>query len=156
MTLPAILKGRLVIPAIGAPMFLAMTADVPPELRATLANRIAINAFILLLASLFIGTYVLEFFGLSDRAATHFDRVRAAHGLERFAAFAAFLADLARCTDYRLLSNVQMQGEDDDTDGVTMQNTPPVYEFLADLGLRTTRSVWPIASARPHAASRGP
>jgi multiple antibiotic resistance protein len=55
----------IVNPFGGAPMFLAMTADVTPELRATLAKRIAINAFILLLASLFIGTYVLEFFGLS-------------------------------------------------------------------------------------------
>ena len=42
-----------------------MTADCTAEVRATLAQRIAVNAFILLLASLFIGTYVLEFFGLS-------------------------------------------------------------------------------------------
>ena len=43
-------------------------------------------------------------------------RVKAQHGLQRFAAFCDFLADLARCTDYRLLSNVQMQGEDDDAE----------------------------------------
>jgi len=55
----------IVNPFGGAPVFLAMTADCTPELRATLAQKIAINAFILLLASLFIGTYVLEFFGLS-------------------------------------------------------------------------------------------
>src|SRR5512137_2234808 len=42
-----------------------MTADCTAALRAALAQKIAINAFILLLASLFIGTYVLEFFGLS-------------------------------------------------------------------------------------------
>ena len=46
-------------------MFLAMTADVSSEVRATLAKKIAINAFVLLLASLFVGTYVLEFYGLS-------------------------------------------------------------------------------------------
>ena len=34
-------------------------------LRATLAQKIAINAFILLVASLFIGAYVLDFFGFS-------------------------------------------------------------------------------------------
>jgi multiple antibiotic resistance protein len=55
----------IVNPFGGAPMFLAMTADCTPELRATLAKKIAINAFVLLLASLFIGTYVLDFFGLS-------------------------------------------------------------------------------------------
>jgi len=55
----------IVNPWGGAPMFLAMTADVSSEVRATLAKKIAINAFVLLLASLFIGTYVLEFFGLS-------------------------------------------------------------------------------------------
>jgi hypothetical protein len=32
----------------------------------------------------------------------------------------------------------------DDTDSMTIQNGPPVYEFLADLGFRTTKSVWPI------------
>jgi len=55
----------IVNPFGGAPMFLAMTPDCTPEVRATLAKKIAVNAFILLIASLFIGTYVLEFFGLS-------------------------------------------------------------------------------------------
>jgi multiple antibiotic resistance protein len=55
----------IVNPLGGAPVFLAMTADCTPPLRATLAQKIAINAFILLLASLFIGAYVLDFFGLS-------------------------------------------------------------------------------------------
>lgn len=55
----------IVNPFGGAPVFLAMTADCTAELRATLAQKIAVNAFILLLASLFVGTYVLEFFGLS-------------------------------------------------------------------------------------------
>lgn len=55
----------IVNPFGGAPMFLAMTSDVDSELRHALAKKIAINAFILLLASLFVGTYVLEIFGLS-------------------------------------------------------------------------------------------
>ncbi|MEP7181678.1 MAG: MarC family protein [Betaproteobacteria bacterium] len=55
----------IVNPVGGAPVFLAMTADCTPELRATLAKRIAINAFVLMLASVFVGTYVLDFFGLS-------------------------------------------------------------------------------------------
>jgi multiple antibiotic resistance protein len=55
----------IVNPFGGAPMFLALTADVTREVRAELASKIAINAFILLVASLFVGTYVLDFFGLS-------------------------------------------------------------------------------------------
>jgi len=57
----------------------------------------------------------IEFFGLSERAHAHWLDVKRARGIRRFAAFCDFLADLAQCTDYRLLSNVQMQGEDDDT-----------------------------------------
>jgi multiple antibiotic resistance protein len=55
----------IVNPFGGAPVFLAMTADCTPELRKALATQVAVNAFILLLASVFVGTYVLDFFGLS-------------------------------------------------------------------------------------------
>src|SRR5689334_9718932 len=57
----------------------------------------------------------IEFFGLSERAQAHWQRTKQAAGVQRFAAFCEFLGDLARCTDYRLLSNVMMQGEDDAT-----------------------------------------
>jgi len=33
----------------------------------------------------------------------------------------------------------------DDTDFATLENVPPVYALLHDLGLRTTKSVWPLA-----------
>lgn len=55
----------IVNPLGGAPIFLAMTADYTAEERASLARRVAINAFFLLVASVATGTYVLEFFGLS-------------------------------------------------------------------------------------------
>jgi multiple antibiotic resistance protein len=55
----------IVNPLGAAPVFLAMTAGSTREQRASLAQRVAVNAFILLLASLSIGTYVLDFFGLS-------------------------------------------------------------------------------------------
>jgi len=42
----------------------------------------------------------------------------------------------------------------DDTDYATMDNVPEVYAFLADLGFRTTKSVWPIEAAAP-VLSRG-
>lgn len=57
----------------------------------------------------------IEFFGLSERAIAHWHVVKKSKGFERFAAFCTLMADLARCTDYRLLSSVQMQGEDDAT-----------------------------------------
>jgi hypothetical protein len=34
----------------------------------------------------------------------------------------------------------------DDTDFSTVENTRPVYDFLWDLGMRTTKSVWPLPS----------
>jgi AraC-like DNA-binding protein len=56
----------------------------------------------------------IEFFGLSDVAQKHWQRVKAARGLRRLTAFCDYLADLSACTDYRLLSSVQLQSDDDD------------------------------------------
>jgi multiple antibiotic resistance protein len=53
----------IVNPLGGAPIFLAMTSDYAPEERASLAWRVTVNAFVLLVASVATGTYVLEFFG---------------------------------------------------------------------------------------------
>jgi len=36
----------------------------------------------------------------------------------------------------------------DDTDGMTLRNGPPVYDLLTDLGLRITKSVWPLGPER--------
>ena len=58
----------------------------------------------------------IEFFGQSERAHAHWLTVKQSRGMHRFAAFCDFLADLARSTDYRLLSNVQMQRDDNDTE----------------------------------------
>lgn len=55
----------IVNPFGGAPVFLAMTSDCTPEVRATLAKRVAGNAFVVVLCSISIGTYVLDLFGLS-------------------------------------------------------------------------------------------
>lgn len=35
----------------------------------------------------------------------------------------------------------------DDTDFSTVENVRPVYEFLLDLGMRTTKTIWPLSSA---------
>jgi multiple antibiotic resistance protein len=55
----------IVNPLGAAPVYLAKTVDLTPAEHADLSRRVAINCFLLLLASLFIGAYVLDFFGLS-------------------------------------------------------------------------------------------
>ncbi len=55
----------IVNPVGGAPVFLAMTKGIGDHDRASLARRIAINAFLLVLGSMLVGRYVIEFFGLS-------------------------------------------------------------------------------------------
>src|SRR5215813_9773063 len=55
----------IVDPLGGSPFFLAMTNEYSPETRKTLSRRIAVNSFILLVGSYFVGTYILTFFGIS-------------------------------------------------------------------------------------------
>jgi AraC-like DNA-binding protein len=88
----------------------------------------------------------IEFFGLSDRARAYFERIKSSRGLERFAVFCQFMADLSRCTDYQLLSSARLQSCDDDlslerinsivnqlTESVTQ--APSMSEFAAQLGM---------------------
>jgi multiple antibiotic resistance protein len=55
----------IVDPLGGAPIYLAMTIGLTTEQRNSMAKAVAINSFLLLLASALIGAYVLDFFGLS-------------------------------------------------------------------------------------------
>ena len=55
----------IVNPLGAAPIFLSMTSRYSSRERAVLARRIGLYCFCLLLASMFIGTYVLDFFGVS-------------------------------------------------------------------------------------------
>ncbi len=92
----------------------------------------------------------IEFFGQSDRAIQHWHAVKAARGIDRLAAFCAFLADLAHCTDYRLLSSVRMQGENDDGEAdqvnalvnrITRDFAQPLSaaDLAAELGMSESR-----------------
>ena len=56
----------------------------------------------------------IEFFGVSEQATESWQKIKAARGLERFAAFTSFLCQLARWSDYKLLSHAQLQSVDDD------------------------------------------
>ena len=48
-----------------APIFASMTLGYEASVRRTVALRVAINGTVLLVASFFIGSYILEFFGVS-------------------------------------------------------------------------------------------
>ena len=52
-------------PPGAAPVFLALTQGATPEVRAVLARRIALNVFFMLIVAMFVGSFVLEFFGIS-------------------------------------------------------------------------------------------
>jgi len=55
----------LVNPFGSAPFFLGLTEEYTNEERARMSRQIAINSFLLLLGSLWIGSHVLGFFGVS-------------------------------------------------------------------------------------------
>lgn len=55
----------IVNPVGSAPLFLGMTQFCTDAQRRSLATRVAFNSFFLLLGSLFVGSHVLEFFGIS-------------------------------------------------------------------------------------------
>ncbi len=48
-----------------APIFAEMTLGYDTSVRRTVAMRVAINGVVLLVSSLFIGSYILQFFGIS-------------------------------------------------------------------------------------------
>jgi multiple antibiotic resistance protein len=52
-------------PAATAPIFLSLTEGASGQTRALLARRIALNMFLLLAGSMLVGSYVLDFFGIS-------------------------------------------------------------------------------------------
>ena len=55
----------IVDPLGGAPIYLAMTTGLTSAQRTRMAKLVAINSFLLLIASTLAGAYVLDFFGLS-------------------------------------------------------------------------------------------
>lgn len=55
----------IVNPLGGAPIYLAATEGLTPEQQRTMAKAVAVHSFLLLAASVLMGAYVLDFFGLS-------------------------------------------------------------------------------------------
>ena len=65
----------IVNPVASAPLFLVLTQESTRDERHVLARKVGVNGFLLLLGSLFVGSHVLEFFGITLPA------VRVAGGL---------------------------------------------------------------------------
>jgi multiple antibiotic resistance protein len=55
----------IVNPLGNAPIFLMLSRGVSDQGRARLARTIAVNGFVLMVVSIFIGTHILGFFGIS-------------------------------------------------------------------------------------------
>ena len=55
----------IVNPVGSAPVFLGLTRHWPAAIRHALAWRVALNGFVLLLGSLFVGSHILQFFGIT-------------------------------------------------------------------------------------------
>ena len=55
----------IVNPPSDSPIFLARTAGYQPDARRALARQVALNSFFILVVSYFVGTYILQFFGIS-------------------------------------------------------------------------------------------
>src|SRR5260370_42711991 len=55
----------IVNPLGGSPVFLALTREYPGSARRILARKVATNSLILLIASVLIGSHILDFFGIS-------------------------------------------------------------------------------------------
>jgi multiple antibiotic resistance protein len=55
----------IVNPLGNAPIFLAITSWASTDVRCILARRVAVNAFALLIISIFVGSHILAIFGIS-------------------------------------------------------------------------------------------
>ncbi len=71
----------------------------------------------------------IEFFGVSASVRERMELVHQGRGLRRLAAFAELLGELARCTDYRLLSTVQLQSHDDDA---TLAQISSIVDYITE------------------------
>lgn len=89
----------------------------------------------------------IEFFGLSEAAGVHWHRVRKARGLDRLAAFCAFLGDLAHCTDYRLLSSAEVRGDHH------AGGTNPIADAVEDIVARANDAITLSEFASRHGMS---
>lgn len=74
-------------------------------------------------------TYGIEFLDFGAEAEQYFVRIRASRGIERFAHFLQFMGQLARTSNYRLLSSATMHSFDDDS---TLAKVNGVLNYITE------------------------
>ena len=74
-------------------------------------------------------TYGIEFLDFGAAAEEYFLRIRASHGTERFSHFLQFMCQLARSSNYRLLSSATMRSFDDDA---TLAKVNTVLNYITE------------------------
>src|SRR5207249_10129229 len=90
----------IINPIGNAPIFLGLTSSGTEAERNTLARRVAINSFLLLAGSMFVGSHLLVFFGITLPV------VRVAGGLVLIAFGWKMLHSGAEIVDLRLASAI--------------------------------------------------
>ena len=73
--------------------------------------------------------YGVEFFGMSQQVRERFQRIKESHGVKRLGRFLELLGELASCTDYRLLSTVQLQSTEDDS---TLARISSIVDYITE------------------------
>ncbi|HAT30550.1 MAG TPA: AraC family transcriptional regulator [Janthinobacterium sp.] len=74
-------------------------------------------------------TYGIEFLDFGAEAEAYFLRIRGSHGAERFAHFLQFMCQLARSSNYRLLSNATIRSFDDEA---TLAKVNAVLSYITE------------------------
>jgi AraC-like DNA-binding protein len=71
----------------------------------------------------------IEFFGMREFVQIKMERIQKTKGLHRFTEFLALMDGLAHCTDYRLLSTVQLQSFADDA---SLAQINSIVEYITE------------------------
>lgn len=117
----------IVNPIGGGPIFLGLTRDCTGAERNALAARVTCNSFFLLLGSLLIGSYVLDFFGIT------LPIVRVAGGL------------VVTATGWNLLQQ-RDQAADERTGHRPVPPSDAFYPLTMPITVGPGRSQWPLRS----------
>lgn len=71
----------------------------------------------------------IEFFGMSETARVHYAQIKGCHGIQRLSRFVELLGALVRCSDYRLLSSVQLQSVEDEA---SLAKLSSIVDYIAE------------------------
>jgi multiple antibiotic resistance protein len=138
----------IINPIGNAPIFLGLTSSCTEAERNTLAHRVAINSFLLLAGSMFIGSHLLVFFGITLPV------VRVAGGLVLIAFGWKLLHSGAEVEDQRLAGAKGRPATDDSFYPLTMPLTVGPGSISVAVALGSQRPAGPLEMSAAGAARR--